>query len=305
MIWLRGIAAGAFEALALFAVLRGAGAAALGLHAAGCCCGAALLHRRLLEGRPRQSFALVFAGAFFVPVLGLLGLVAVGLATRGLGESSEPELVRTPIPEPPATAQPPIVPRPSGGRRARMEALAKVRGRTDAASVAMLRRALEDSEEEVRLLAHALLESKSRAAYRRIHETTCELEKTPTARRGALHRRLAFEHWEVAWLGLAQGECLEHTLREARRHADLALEADPASASLHFLLGRIDLRLGGADKAEAELARAAEQGMPAVLLRPYLAEAAFLRRRFDLVKQRLAQPALAVETVDRLQRYWT
>jgi hypothetical protein len=125
-------------------------------------------------------------------------------------------------------------------------------------------------------------------------------------RRGAIHRQLAVRHWDVAWLGLVQGECLEHALHAAREHACAALDRDPRSPSLHFLLGRIELRSRGAERAEASLVRARELGMPAAVVRPYLAEAAFQRRRFDQVRACFAEggpggPAGA----EPMRRYWT
>jgi hypothetical protein len=302
------LAAAACEVLAVAAMLRGLAAPALVLHVAGCCCAAGLLHGSLLEGPPGSSFALLFAGTFFVPILGALGLIAVGLLAPRPAASSEPDCVRTPIPRLPGAVG--VLPLPEAeladGGQARLATLAGLRERTDPGSVAQLRRALEDPDEEVRLLAHALLESKSRAAYRRIQEATQALEDAPAQGHGPRHRRLAFEHWELAWLGLAEGECLGHTLQVARRHVLDAIEEEPDSASLHFLLGRIDLRLGGPEQAEAALLRASELGLPGAVVRPYLAESAFLRRRFDLVRRHLAEaPLHASETVDRVRRFWS
>jgi polysaccharide biosynthesis protein PelE len=307
---LTALAAASCEGLAVLAVLRGAGAPGLALHAISCLSAAAVLHRRLLDGPRGWSFALVFAGMLFVPILGPLGLVAVALVAPPLAASLEPDCVRTKIPEAREGAAAQVQAAAdalAGGQRARLEALTAVRRRTDPNSVALLRRALEDPEEDVRLLAHALLESKSRAAYRGIDEATRTLEGAPAVRRGPLHRRLAALHWELAWLGLVEGECLGHALETARRHVLAALEQDAASASLHLLLGRIDLRIGAAEKAEGALLRAAELGLPPGVVRPYLAESAFLQRRFEMVRRHLAQagPAGSSETVDRVRRYWT
>jgi hypothetical protein len=302
------LAAAVFEALAFVSALRGSAVPALTCHAAASCCFAGTLHRRLLDGPRAWAFALVFAGAFFVPVAGAVGIAAVALSTPTPAGSSASDWVRTPIPQP--SVSPREVPAADvdgpAGRQARLEALAELRGRSDPAAVALLRRALEDTEEDVRLVAYALLESKSRAAYRAIHESTRALEEAPV-RRHALHRTLAFQHWELAWLGLAQGECLSHTLAMARDHALAALDAGSGSASLYFLLGRIHLRAGEPDRAESAFTRAAECGAASAVLAPWLAEAAYAQRRFDLVRQHLAEADLlgGSETVERLRRYWT
>jgi hypothetical protein len=301
-------AAAGLEALAGLAAIRGAGPVALALHAASCGCIAVWLHDRVVEGT--AAWSLVLGVALFVPVLGALGLAAIALVPCPAVSPPAPDLVRTRIPGAAeafaATPQETSRRRDRSGSEARLAAVAAARARTDPSTVALLLRALEDPEEDVRLLAHALLEAKSRTAYRSIHDATRRLEAAPRSTRGAAHQRLAFEHWELAWLGLAQRECLEHVLAMARRHALAALEEEPARAPLHFLLGRIELRRGDPQAAEAALLRAANHGVPAALVQPYLAEVAFLRRRFDLVRRRLAhgEPALGNVVVERLRRYW-
>ena len=308
--WLAALAAAGLEGMAALAALRGAWTLALALHAASCGCLAASIHRRLLDGPAGRSFALVFAATLLLPVLGALGLAAVALTTPPAPSSSGPDLVRTRVPGPPQVGAGAAPPRAGSaasrtrGREARLAAVAEARGHGDPTTIARLRRALGDPDEEVRLLAHAVLESKSRTAYRRIHHAARALEAAPPFRRSALQRELALEHWELAWLGLVEGESLDQALGAARRHARAALDGQPRSASLHLLLGRIALRRGDPGEAESELLRAAELGLPVALLAPYLAEAAFLARRLDLVRRRLAGAAAAFETVERVRRYW-
>ena len=296
-------AAAGLEGMAAVAALHGAWALALALHAASAGCAAGWL-RRLLEGPAGWSFALFFAAALFLPALGALGTAAVALAAPCAASASGPEVVHTRIPGPPRAEEFEAPRAAASEREAHLAAVAGLRGRNDPVAIAGLWRALEDPEEDVRLLAHSLLESKSRAADRRIHELSRELEAAQPFRRAAIHRRLALEHWELAWLGLVQGECLGHTLEAARLHALAALEGDRDVGPLHLLLGRIELRRGKAREAATTLLRAAELGLPAKVLRPYLAEAAFLARRFDIVRRQLAGAVGANETVDRVRRYW-
>ena len=76
---------------------------------------------------------------------------------------------------------------------------------------------------------------------------------------------------------------------------------------MHFLLGRIELRLNAPDPAEQALIRSRELGMPAGVVRPYLAEAAFLRRQFDLVRARFREGGAfgSGGAAARMRRYWT
>lgn len=299
MAWWRDIAALAaagLEGLALLAAIRGDEALALPAHVVAC--GGFALWKR---------GALVFVTSLFLPVLGPLGL-AIATAFKGAPESSPgSNLIRTRISgslevsAAAASSFSAVTAQPASVR------VAAARGRSDPACIALLRRALLDPDENVRLVAHAVLESKSRAAYRNIHEASRALEGAPRDRHAAIHQRLAEEHWELAWLGLAEGDCLDHVLNAARSHALAALDSDGARASLHFLLGRIELRRADGERAETALRRAIQLGFPAAAVRPYLAEAAFLARRFDRVRERLAGVATVGENaaVDRVRRYWT
>ena len=299
--WRELAAAGcaALELVAVLWALRGENALALLVHATACAGLALALHRHFRSGP--GAWWLVFTLSLFVPVIGAWGAVAAALVTPAPDAAPGPNLIRTRIPGPMEA-----VARPSTWRDVRAQ-LAAARARNGRESVALLRGALGDEEEEVRLIAHAVLESKSRKAYRAIHEATAALEGAPAERRPALHRRLAALHFELAWLGLADGECGDYVLEQARRHALAALEWEPDRASLHFLLARIELRRRSARTAEVALRRAVQLGLPAATAQPYFAEAAFLSRRFDRVRHHLAAcaPDGANRVVARVRRYWT
>lgn len=308
------VSAAALEAVAALALVRGLAAQALALHVGASACVAAWVRPRLLSGRGAASVGFPFACAACVPVLGGLGLVALAVALPLLERPRIPseQFVHTPPPRAPGLARsedpaPRPAARPPGGRDARLAAVAAARGRDDPASVALIQRALRDPDEEVRLLAFALLEARASAAYRSVFADEQELERAAGAQRGALQARIAYQRWELAWLGLVQGEVLNHELELAERHGRAALEHDPRSAALHFLLGRIQLKRMRLDEARAAFQRAAELGVPDPSIAPYLAEIAFLQRRFDLLRIYLSRmgPATGNDPVARLQRYWS
>jgi len=268
--------------LALAAHLAAAGIFALGLD------------RRTL----RMPGALVFAMAAFLPLLGLVGWLVVASIRPAATDRPVAAYIRTPIPGPEAAraARPPA-PHRSASASARVLA---ARGRDDPAATALLRRALADRDEDVRLVAHAVLESRQRIAYRSVQDAAAH----HGAGEPAADRRLAAAHWELARTELADGECLAHALASARHHARAAAARDPQCAQLALLVGRIELRDGEPAAAETALSRAVELGLPPAIAAPYLAEAAYLRRRFERVASRLAgagaHPALA-----RIRSYWS
>jgi hypothetical protein len=289
------------EAIAVVAALEEMTALAVAVHLASCGGIAFGLRRRL----PRGAAALAFVTVVFLPILGSLGWIAVASVSPAVTESPGVELVHTPIPGPEAArvqaSRPATLDHLSASAR-----IAAARGRDDPGAIALLRRALTDPDEDIRLVAHAVLESKLRAAYRRLHDGARALAAAPAGLRATLHRRLAAEHWELAWSGLADGDCLVDTLQCARRHAQAALAEQPGCASLALLVARIELRCANAAEAEAALARAVDLGLPPAVASPYLAEAAFLARRFERVRQRLAAtPPQGSAALARVRRFWS
>jgi len=292
----------ALEAVAVIAAIDGMAGLALAVHLGSCGGIAVGLAGRLPAGRAAGRLA--FAMALFLPVLGALGWIAAALVAPARDHRPGPAVVRTPIPGPEAARIQAgrSLPRPGGGS-AGARVLA-ARRRDDPDAIDLLRRSLADPDEDVRLVAHAVLEFKHRLAYRRVHEDACELELAPAGRRAAIHRRLAAAHWELARTGLAEGDCLAHALERARHHAQAALAEQPDHASL-LLLARVELRCGTGEEAEAALVRAVERGLAPAVAAPYLAEAAFLERRFDRVHHRLAAAPAGNAAVDRIRSYWS
>ena len=188
---------------------------------------------------------------FFLPLLGALGL-ALGLVVPMLlphKHRQEAPLVMTHIPDLPyrpliVSSQPIYgvvglvgVIRHAAETAARVRAVMATRQLSDQYAVPILQVALRDPVDDVRLLAYALLDGKERTIYGNIKELNGRLAEAPKAAHGGLHKRLAQEHWELVYLGLAQGEVLAHVLTGGLKHAHQAAEELPTDAGLCFLLG--------------------------------------------------------------------
>jgi polysaccharide biosynthesis protein PelE len=183
------------------------------------------------------------------------------------------------------------------GTDARLSAVLALRQLPTRAAVPLLRLALRDAVDDVRLLAYAMLDRRDGALQARIQ--TCERALARGAiepkEAAALEYSLAQLHWELAYTGLAAGAVEERALDSAARHVRAVLEHKAgAGASAHgnelaalFLLGRILLRKGALDQAEEVLEDARARGFSDASIRPYLAEIAFLRRDFVKVKEHL------------------
>ena len=157
----------------------------------------------------------------------------------------------------------------------------------DQSAIPLLRRALRDSEDDVRLLAYALLDRKEQTISSRIRMQEQRLSNAESDQLFTLHKLIAHDCWELIHLGLAQGEVLKHQLIKARDHAENALLLNPHNAGLQFLLGRVLLSQQEYDLAFTAFHQAIESGMDSTKVNPYLAEIDFSRRHFTDISDKL------------------
>lgn len=173
-------------------------------------------------------------------------------------------------------------------------------------SIPILKVALRDPSDDVRLLAYSMLDQQESRINQRIEAALASLETVSAAQRPSLHASLARWFWELAYLGLAQGSVLDHVLHQAREHADQALALGVGN-ELYLLAGRIALEQADLAGADAYLKQAEQAGVSSLQLLPFRAEIAFCQRRFADVPKHLA--GLPSDMLKRppfaaLARYW-
>lgn len=170
-------------------------------------------------------------------------------------------------------------------------------------AIPILRTALADPADEVRLLANAELGNKERRIERRIEELLEQLEAKDAP---WIHERLANLYWELSYLGLATGEVEGYVLEQSARHLELAL-GGRQTATGQFLRGRIRLHQGRLDEAREALLDAERLGIGADDVAPYLAELNWRSGRFDEVGsqlRRLSRQAAGRAPLLQLVEYW-
>lgn len=168
-------------------------------------------------------------------------------------------------------------------------AIVRAAGRmADQFGIPILKRALRDEDEEVRLLAFALLDQQESDFNTLINQYYSELARASVQHATILHKRLASLYWELAYLRLVEGNIEQHALRKSREHCEAALvnDNDPAT---HFLLGRVALKTGDTMLSEHHIGLARDGQYPLSDCIPYLAECAFRRRDFAAVTALLEQ----------------
>ncbi|MEO5660085.1 MAG: hypothetical protein ABIQ90_09830, partial [Polaromonas sp.] len=158
----------------------------------------------------------------------------------------------------------------------------------DQHAVPLLRLALKDPEDDVRLLAYTLLNRKEKTIEARISERRAQLGSGGSASHIFLqHKALAHDYWALAHLGASGGSTLLLLCAHAHEHAQAALQHCPQDGGLQFLLGRILLIEMQLDTASDAFENARQAGIDARQTEPFLAEVAFLRRQYSDVKNHL------------------
>lgn len=265
------------------------------------------------------SLLFIFSLSFFVPLLGALGVAAAVFPALFLPRRRNEQVWQAQgVPELPFR---PLerkqelmfsdgglqdVLRHAPDPETRITALFATRRMPGRDSIPILKMALRDPSDDVRLLAYSMLDQRESQVNQRIEAGLASLASTEGTQKAAAHGNLANWFWELAYLGLAQGSVLEHVLLQAAEHIDAALAIE-ASGERYLLAGRIALERGLLDTAYALFQMAEEAGLPATQLIPFRAELAFNRRRFGEVTEALS--GLSDEMLQRpqfaaLARYW-
>ncbi len=279
----------------------------------------ALLPARYCEPRA-LSLLLLWISCTFVPLFGgLVVLVSCIWAALFPGNKDSDQLADVPRPQFVTY----LVSRVSHGGGARLQArlantqvsatdrlsaLVAIQNMPTRTTGTLLRELLADPLEDIRLIAYGTLDHAENEIMQKIFQTSKTLEATDSdAERHALNRMLAELYFELVYQNLVQGAVYRHTLQQADRYAQAALETDQNDAALWLIRGRLALANGLPDAAHAHIGRALELGFPRERLVPWLAEADFLRGDYSRVSQLLASlgNAAALPTLKPVVKYWS
>jgi hypothetical protein len=304
----------AAELGAVECVLRGAGQGALAWHiassvlaavVAGAAISCSARSRRLLAG-----FAFVVAAS--LPGAGVLGLTVIltqlsrtrQLHPLAVFQISRPDWSDSSLA---ASAHAARVLAPARSTGQRVQVLLSQRSMSSDAAVPGLRAGLRDPREEVRLLAHALLDRRETRLRVAIAALEAELQTglVEPGRRWELLRRLAYSHWALVEGELTHGELARDALGRSSRFAEEALTLH-LDGELCLLLARAHLRQADGLNAWRWLQHAERAGIARDARAPLYAEAAFLLRHFEevprwlrRVERRLWRPKLR-----RVAAFW-
>lgn len=266
-----------------------------------------------------MNLLFIFPIVFFIPLLGIIGLVLAVMP--GLLKADQPQdmpmhinKIRA-LPEVAISQDASIdngVANPeknihSHDPELRMNAVYATLKLNDKAAIPLLRMALRDPVDDIRLLAYALIDRKEHRISQRIEEARKKLasgNNQPGVRH--LYRSIVNDYWELAHLGLVEGETLNYILNKAQDYLENGLQLYPKDRGLHLQYAKLLLRSGKAQEAYNEFKLAESLGVSKQKLLLYYAEIAYLQRRFGDVKHymgelKLINPQLRIQ---QSQRFW-
>lgn len=194
---------------------------------------------------------------------------------------------------------------------ARVAAVKALRNMEATRAIPLLRRALGDPAEDVRLLAHAILDRRERNVRAKLEESLTLLHEAdaaprPSDARRRAHVELASHYWELAYAGFVSGDGARAVLERAAEHA-IRASAHPGERVALLIAIRAFLRLRQLTNAERALSRAHDAEVPAALLAPLRAELAFMQGRYAEVDDALSSltPLSAQKPyVAQVTRFW-
>ena len=294
------------------------------LHGSGCIVGAAFMVG-ILPRAYRQSlfssFFFFFFICLFIPGLGLIGLLlSVWPAIYRVRHLQDKGYMQVPVPELPykplKVQQQPIygqagmvsILRHVQDPERRIKAVMATRQMTSQEAIPVLKEALRDPADDVRLLAYSMLDALEEEINATIRSLLTRLENEAPSQYQDLHERISNSYWELAYLGLAQGDVLRHVLNRSLHHLEQALDTGAGDPGLHIQRGRLLMHQRRWDEAANAFATAVEWGIPETSVAPYLAEVAFEKRDFNQVVTFIGQLGPSIRKSERLAAiaaYWT
>lgn len=256
----------------------------------------ALFASEILAARYKKSqgsiFSYVFALCFFIPLGGHI-IIFVLLALGGFQLSRSPSDSKQ-ITQP--NFLPELITKVTHGSGARLRAQLENSEEPEANRLVamtalrlfptnitdhLLRKLLADSCEEVRLLAFGVIDATEKKIMNQIFLVLEELKDAVTVtEKTTFNSQLAELYWELIYQCSVTGEVYRYTLERAEYYAHETLALNSKDATMWYLLGRCALLKKQPEQAEHYLQQAQYYLFPNERLTPWLAEAAFLQKKY-------------------------
>ncbi len=164
----------------------------------------------------------------------------------------------------------------------RSKAVLATRYFQDPKATRILREALKDKIDDVRLLAYSILDQKETEIRSAIMKTSEKLEHASILNCSFYLKRLAWLNWELVRLELVQGSTVKQFEQQAIEYADQVLK-NSNDIDMQLLKGYILLRKNQLEHARSHFLKAVEAGLPKSAIEKKLIEISFLQFSFSEV----------------------
>ena len=271
------------------------------------------------------AFALLWAFAFFIPVLGVAAiLIVVQVAKRFPRILRTERYVTVRMPEfsgvqREATERSDL--RAGDARRilkdatqpleTRLRVLVALQSMEPKAAVPLLISLLSDPSEDIRLLAYSMVDSWEKDLVQKIQRANAELEEARQSGSNTLIvnalRRLAELHWTQADTGLARGDLRRFALEHAQQYCEQVQQLDARAPGIWALYARILTELGHLDAAVKAVKMARRLRMPVAEAYSLMAQIAYVQGNYPAVRRyanMLPDDGLLPASVLRSAAFW-
>ncbi len=267
----------------------------------------------------RSQGLLFFSFIFFMPLLGILGMILILIYFRVAGKKRvRPEFFIMPrLPSAAVEGVKPVTMGEGGAwsrlrdesisRQVKIEALMAAGAVPGQQGSRLLQMATGDNDDEIRLVAFNIFDKREKNISTAISRMLRELKSAEDdGERGVICGRLAFSYWEFIYNELVRDELKEFCLDQALHYARLNEELKGPNHSVAMLMGRVLLLRGDIDGAERAFERALALGAAPGKGVPFQAELLFLKRDFTALKRLLAgHPQLRYKPgIGAVVSYW-
>lgn len=174
-------------------------------------------------------------------------------------------------------------------------------------SIAALKRALQHSDERIRLTAYKTLDKKVTVLNLEIQQLESQMSEGDGKERSNSWLQIASNYWELLTLESGEPVARKQLLEKAAAASIQAVSVLPINRNAHFILGRVSLMQGDIRRARIAFERSRALGMPADKVLPYLAETAFKNHEFKRVRSLLAELDASVRVyppLSHVTEYW-
>lgn len=225
----------------------------------------------------------IFGASFTMPVVGILGLSILFYTVLKWPKKPDERIWR--FAEPPVLPIEPSLEAPNQFGTAglknillyhhnlerRLEVVVACRHLNERNAIPLLKIAVKDREDDVRLLAYAIIERIEDTLNKKIDQLKAILELNETV---DLLLKIGDLYWELYYLEISDGTLSTSYLNIAQKYYEKALEKqqDPET---HFKLGRVYVASAQYDKAKDSFEVVLDSGNYIIKIAFYLAEIAF------------------------------